>query len=271
MGGGNSDNDGSGGEASGGGNIVYAELHRTCRRVGSGDRRRHPALPGGCLETLLRYEAACTSRRTSPRPGAGQAQDVGVHVARRRPVPGRDADGRGSSGRRAAACAGCQDRSIVQSRRGVSGEGRRRCESDHGGADVLLPLRMASPNTGILAPKAYEGSQIDIQGTCTGPFTVVDEAARQSALARAQRELLGRGCRRGDGRGPVHRRRSHPGDSAAEAASAIPGFFPLVARGRLQHPGGFSPGAACRSSTTHVRRSTIRWCARRCSTPSISR
>jgi peptide/nickel transport system substrate-binding protein len=47
-------------------------------------------------------------------------------------------------------------------------------------ADVLLPMRMASPNTGILAPTAYEGKQIDIQGTCTGPFTVVDEVPRQS-------------------------------------------------------------------------------------------
>ena len=46
--------------------------------------------------------------------------------------------------------------------------------------DLLLPLRMASPNTGILAPKAYQGKQIDIKGTCTGPFTVVDEVPRQS-------------------------------------------------------------------------------------------
>ena len=46
--------------------------------------------------------------------------------------------------------------------------------------DVLLPLRMASPNTGILAPKAYQGTQIDIEGTCTGPFTVADEVPRQS-------------------------------------------------------------------------------------------
>lgn len=46
--------------------------------------------------------------------------------------------------------------------------------------DVLLPLRMASPNTGILAPEAYAGEQIDIEGTCTGPFTVVEEVPRQS-------------------------------------------------------------------------------------------
>jgi peptide/nickel transport system substrate-binding protein len=47
-------------------------------------------------------------------------------------------------------------------------------------ADPLMPLRLASPNAGILAPKAYAGDQIDIKGTCTGPFTVTDEAPRQS-------------------------------------------------------------------------------------------
>jgi peptide/nickel transport system substrate-binding protein len=46
--------------------------------------------------------------------------------------------------------------------------------------DALLPLRLASPNTGILAAKAYAGRQIDIFETCTGPFTVVDEVRRQS-------------------------------------------------------------------------------------------
>ena len=46
--------------------------------------------------------------------------------------------------------------------------------------DVLLPYRMASPNSGILAPKAYEAQQIDIIGTCTGPFAVTAQNARQS-------------------------------------------------------------------------------------------
>jgi peptide/nickel transport system substrate-binding protein len=46
--------------------------------------------------------------------------------------------------------------------------------------DVLLPLRTASPNTAILAPKAYEGQQLNIQGTCTGPFKVVKEVPGQS-------------------------------------------------------------------------------------------
>jgi peptide/nickel transport system substrate-binding protein len=46
--------------------------------------------------------------------------------------------------------------------------------------DVLLPLRMAAPSTGILAPQAYGGGKINIQGTCTGPFTVVKEVPLQS-------------------------------------------------------------------------------------------
>ncbi len=39
---------------------------------------------------------------------------------------------------------------------------------------VLLPLRLAAPNTGILAPQAYAGDQIDPIGTCTGPFRIVE-------------------------------------------------------------------------------------------------
>ena len=46
--------------------------------------------------------------------------------------------------------------------------------------DVLLAYRMASPNTGILAPKAYAGEQIDIHGTCTGPFEAVEDVEGQS-------------------------------------------------------------------------------------------
>jgi peptide/nickel transport system substrate-binding protein len=46
--------------------------------------------------------------------------------------------------------------------------------------DVLLASRLATPSTGILAPKAYEAKQMDIQGTCTGPFEVVEEVPQQS-------------------------------------------------------------------------------------------
>jgi peptide/nickel transport system substrate-binding protein len=52
-------------------------------------------------------------------------------------------------------------------------------------ADPLVPLRLASPNTGILAPKAFAGAQTDIMGTCTGPFEVTGEVANQSISLKA--------------------------------------------------------------------------------------
>ena len=45
---------------------------------------------------------------------------------------------------------------------------------------VLLPHRLASPNTGILAPDAYAGEQIDPMGTCTGPFRIVEHLPEQA-------------------------------------------------------------------------------------------
>ena len=45
---------------------------------------------------------------------------------------------------------------------------------------VLLPLRLAAPNTGILAPAAYAGEQIDPAGTCTGPFRIVEHMPQQA-------------------------------------------------------------------------------------------
>jgi peptide/nickel transport system substrate-binding protein len=57
--------------------------------------------------------------------------------------------------------------------------------------DPLVPLRLANPNAGILAPKAYQGDQIDIMGTCTGPFTVTDEAPQQSLTLEANDNYWG--------------------------------------------------------------------------------
>jgi peptide/nickel transport system substrate-binding protein len=57
--------------------------------------------------------------------------------------------------------------------------------------DAMVPLRLASANTGILAPKAFEGPRIDIQGTCTGPFTVTKEVPQQSLSLKANDHYWG--------------------------------------------------------------------------------
>ena len=44
----------------------------------------------------------------------------------------------------------------------------------------LVPYRLASVNTGILAPAAYKRAEVDPFGHCTGPFTPVSEKAKQS-------------------------------------------------------------------------------------------
>lgn len=52
-------------------------------------------------------------------------------------------------------------------------------------ASALLPFRLASGNTGILAPAAYKGDAIDPVKHCTGPYTPVSVTASQSiSLAR---------------------------------------------------------------------------------------
>ncbi|MEE2523785.1 ABC transporter substrate-binding protein [Pseudarthrobacter sp. J75] len=44
----------------------------------------------------------------------------------------------------------------------------------------LVPYRLASVNSGILSPAAYEGERTNPFGHCTGPFVPVSEVAQQS-------------------------------------------------------------------------------------------
>ena len=50
---------------------------------------------------------------------------------------------------------------------------------------VLLPYRVAAPNTGILSPAARgEGGAIDPVGTCTGPFEIVEHIPQQGFMMK---------------------------------------------------------------------------------------
>lgn len=44
---------------------------------------------------------------------------------------------------------------------------------------VLVPLRMASPSTGILSPAAFQGDRVNPIRACTGPFIAVEDVPRQ--------------------------------------------------------------------------------------------
>jgi peptide/nickel transport system substrate-binding protein len=44
----------------------------------------------------------------------------------------------------------------------------------------LVPYRLASVNTGVLAPAAFDGESVDPFGHCTGPFEAVSEKPKQS-------------------------------------------------------------------------------------------
>ena len=58
-------------------------------------------------------------------------------------------------------------------------------------ASALVPNRMATTWTGILAPAAYEGDGVDPMKNCTGPYTPVSEAAGQSITLEANSTYWG--------------------------------------------------------------------------------
>jgi len=49
---------------------------------------------------------------------------------------------------------------------------------------VVLPIRMSSPNTGILAPSAFQDGKVNLLGTCTGPFTITEATPLSLKLKR---------------------------------------------------------------------------------------
>lgn len=56
---------------------------------------------------------------------------------------------------------------------------------------VLVPLRVAAPATGILAPSAFKDGKIDVKGACTGPFEVTEEVPQESIKLKANAEYWG--------------------------------------------------------------------------------
>ena len=167
-----------------GGHLVYAEFKTPIAAWAPETDDAIVLSRVGCLETLLRYEAngsVSPSLATSWK----QVKPTAWDFTLRKDVlfqDGTPLDGNAVAGAinhvlEASTPARSFNPEVVS---GVKVIDESTIEITTPTPDVLLPLRMASPNTGILAPRAYQGKQIDIQGTCTGPFTVVDEVAGQS-------------------------------------------------------------------------------------------
>ncbi len=55
----------------------------------------------------------------------------------------------------------------------------------------LVPYRLASVNTGVLAPAAFKGETVDPFGHCTGPFEAVSEKPKQSLTLDRNEEYWG--------------------------------------------------------------------------------
>ncbi len=55
----------------------------------------------------------------------------------------------------------------------------------------LVPYRLASVNTGILSPAAFEGETVDPFGHCTGPFEPVSEKPKQSLTVDRNEDYWG--------------------------------------------------------------------------------
>jgi peptide/nickel transport system substrate-binding protein len=174
----------SDGTTQAGGHLVYDEFKTPIAAWAPETDDAHQLSRVGCLETLLRYQAdgslapnlATSWKQVKPTVWTVTLRD-GVKFQDGTRMDAKAVAGALNHVLQAKTPARAFKPSVVA---GVKALDASTVEITTKAPDVLLPLRLASPNTGILAPKAYAGSQIDIKGTCTGPFTVVSEAPGRS-------------------------------------------------------------------------------------------
>ncbi|MFI0821074.1 ABC transporter substrate-binding protein [Streptomyces sp. NPDC021098] len=138
----------------------------------------------GCLETLVKYETGGAIKpmlATSWHQKAPTTWDIKL----RRGVTFQDGtplDAKAVTGALKHALAAKTPASgfSPETISGVTAADRSTVRITTPAADALLPYRLAAPNTGILAPKAYTGSSTDPKGTCTGPFRITKEIPQQA-------------------------------------------------------------------------------------------
>jgi len=195
MGGGEDDNAGQTGEGNGGGHLVYAEQFPPASAWAIETNDAHPLTRAGCLETLVQYtaegelEPMLATEWNQVEPTAWEfTLREGVTFQDGTPMDAEAVAGALTHVLEVKTPARAFNADVIAGVEATD-EGTVRISTPK--PDPLVPLRVANANAGILAPKAYEGSQIDIVGTCTGPFTVTEEVPQQSLSLEANADYWG--------------------------------------------------------------------------------
>ena len=192
---GNNNGDSAEGEGSGGGHLVYAEQFGPAAAWAVETNDAHTLSRVGCLETLVKYsvegelEPMLASEWTQVEPTVWEfTLQEGVTFQDGTPVDAEAVAGALTHVLEVETPARAFNADVIS---GVEATDESTVQVTTPKPDPLVPLRVANPNSGILAPKAYEGEQIDIIGTCTGPFTVTEEVPRESLTLEANAEYWG--------------------------------------------------------------------------------
>lgn len=193
--GGGEDNAGQTGEGGGGGHVVYAEQFGPAAAWALETNDAHSLTRAGCLETLLRYTSegelepmlATEWNQVDPTTWEFTLRD-GVTFQDGTPMDAEAVAGALTHLLEVKTPARAFNPDVVS---GVQAVDEATVQVTTPAADPLVPLRVANPNAGILAPKAYDGKQIDIEGTCTGPFTVTEEVPAQSLALERNEDYWG--------------------------------------------------------------------------------
>jgi peptide/nickel transport system substrate-binding protein len=184
-----------GGDGASGGHLVYDEQFAPAAAWALETNGVHPLTRAGCLETLLKigYDGglepmlATDWKQLEPTTWEFTLRE-GVNFQDGTPMDAEAVAGALSHVLEVETPARAFNATVVA---GVSATDESTVEITTPKPDPLLPLRVANPNTGILAPEAYQGKKIDIVGTCTGPFTVTEEVPQQSLSLEANENYWG--------------------------------------------------------------------------------
>jgi peptide/nickel transport system substrate-binding protein len=195
MGGGDDGSGGTSGSGDGGGHLVYAEQFPPASAWAVETNDAHSLTRAGCLETLVEYT---NDGELEPMLATewSQVEDTAWDFTLREGVTFQDgtpmdADavvGALTHVLKVPTPARAFNSDVIA---GVEAVDETTVRITTPKPDALVPLRVANANAGILAPKAYEGRQIDIVGTCTGPFTVTEEVPAQSLSLEANEDYWG--------------------------------------------------------------------------------